>query len=517
MSQRLASRKSKPNSWRHNTTPAIIGKDLLELFSHSMYVDPITIYREYVQNAADAIDEAHNVGLLVSTNPGKVEISIDINNRTVRIRDNGAGVKQDKFEEVLTSFGASLKRGTQARGFRGIGRLAGLGYCQELIFRSRSLGESDISEMCWDCRNIKAELHSINSNRSLIDLVDGVVSVRRVDGQDWPEHFFEVELRGAVRLKNDSLLNNLAVYDYLSEIAPVPFSPEFAFGSEITSALSNHIPLGNLDIRIEGISDPVYRPHRNDFQVRGGVHDEFTDVEVRLIPASDEQDGAIAWFLHHGYNGAIPNPQIRGLRLRTGNIQVGGRDVLEELFPEQRFNSWAVGEIHTIDKRIIPNGRRDNYEQNVHFTHLTNHISPIARQISARCRQSSILRNLVHTFRRHEALVNNKLQAITQGGLDPTSRQKQVNEIDELVTRMRGILSRSILPADMQKSLKRSVDKLEKKSEEARTYEGIAEPLTQLSANKRKAYQKIIALIYECSSNHSNAHSLVESILKKLG
>ncbi len=34
-----------------------IGKDVLELLSSAMYVDPLTIYREYVQNAADAIDE----------------------------------------------------------------------------------------------------------------------------------------------------------------------------------------------------------------------------------------------------------------------------------------------------------------------------------------------------------------------------------------------------------------------------------------------------------------------------
>lgn len=36
----------------------VIGKDVLELVSSAMYVDPLTIYREYVQNAADSIDEA---------------------------------------------------------------------------------------------------------------------------------------------------------------------------------------------------------------------------------------------------------------------------------------------------------------------------------------------------------------------------------------------------------------------------------------------------------------------------
>ena len=42
----------------------VIGKDVLELVSSAMYVDPLTIYREYLQNAADAIDDAHAAGTL---------------------------------------------------------------------------------------------------------------------------------------------------------------------------------------------------------------------------------------------------------------------------------------------------------------------------------------------------------------------------------------------------------------------------------------------------------------------
>jgi hypothetical protein len=516
MSQIFVSYKDVVSIWRHTTSPIVVGNDLLELLSTSMYVDWMAVYREYVQNAADSIDDAHRTELLPHSDLGKVEILLDTNSRIIRIRDNGMGISQDDFEERLSAFGASSKRGTQARGFRGVGRLAGLAYCQELIFRTRTSGESDIHEMRWDCRSIKAILRATDNTSRLEDLVNNVVSIRDVDGKGWPDHFFEVELRGIIRHKNDSLLNNVAVYDYLSEVAPVPFFPDFAFGEHIVSALSGHVSLCNLDIRIEGISEPVYRPHRNGLQARGGLHDHFTDLEVSSIPSTDGQEGAIAWFLHHGYKGAIPVPQIRGLRLRSGNIQVGRHDLLEDLFPEPRFNSWAVGEIHTIDKRIIPNGRRDNYEQNVHFNHLINHISPIARQISTRCRQSSVLRNHLQDFHRRETLAKEKLQAISQGSLSTIDRQKLLREIDELTVEMRRILSRNIITADVQKSLKRVVDKIEKESVKLRADDIIAEPLAQLSASKRNAYQHIFALIYECSSNKANAHSLVERILGKL-
>ncbi len=46
--------------WSDRKESIVVGKDILEILSSAMYVDPLTIYREYVQNAADAIDEARN-------------------------------------------------------------------------------------------------------------------------------------------------------------------------------------------------------------------------------------------------------------------------------------------------------------------------------------------------------------------------------------------------------------------------------------------------------------------------
>ena len=51
------------NSKTNNTKSIVIGKDILELLSHAMYVDPLSVYREYIQNSADSIDEAKNFNL----------------------------------------------------------------------------------------------------------------------------------------------------------------------------------------------------------------------------------------------------------------------------------------------------------------------------------------------------------------------------------------------------------------------------------------------------------------------
>ena len=46
------------DDWVAIENQPLIGKDVLELLSSAMYIDPLSIYREYVQNAADSIDAA---------------------------------------------------------------------------------------------------------------------------------------------------------------------------------------------------------------------------------------------------------------------------------------------------------------------------------------------------------------------------------------------------------------------------------------------------------------------------
>ena len=69
---------------RHELPEIVIGKDVLELVSSAMYVDPMTVYREYIQNAADAVDAARADGQLAPGELGRVEIAVEPGSRTVR-------------------------------------------------------------------------------------------------------------------------------------------------------------------------------------------------------------------------------------------------------------------------------------------------------------------------------------------------------------------------------------------------------------------------------------------------
>lgn len=504
--------------WAPLGDQVVLGKDVLELLSTSMYVDPMTVYREYVQNAADAVDEARRAGLLAENEKGEVAIHTDAGARSIRIRDNGTGIPWSRFGDQLAALGASGKRGTAARGFRGVGRLAGLGYCQELIFRSRVDGEGLVSEMRWDCRRLQSALRAPDFEGGLADIVQYAVTVRRVKAQGEPARFFEVEMRGVVRQKNDRLLSGPAIAEYLAQVAPVPFHSAFSFGAEIASALETHVSLGLVHLTVNGVEEPVYRPHRDIFIVGKEKEDAFTSLEFFEIPGVDGGTAAIGWLLHHGYIGAIPQEAgVKGLRLRVGNIQIGDTNLLDELFPETRFNAWAVGEIHVIDPRVVPNGRRDHFLSNVHYSNITNHVATVAREIARRCRTSSIRRKWFREFELELDDAQTKIDILKQGSLGTSEREKITRSVRECLATMGKIVEMDVLAPDGAQRLQPALDTLRRQLEKEQGTKETAEPLARLPAGKRRLYEKMFALIYDCSANQIAAKALVDRILLKIG
>jgi Histidine kinase-, DNA gyrase B-, and HSP90-like ATPase len=369
--------------------PVIVGKDIFELFAGAMYAEPLSIYREYVQNAADALDEARSKGLS-GPGPNDVEIWLDHSERSVRIRDLGVGVPGSHFVKRLTSIGASRKRGTAARGFRGIGRLSGLGYCQELVFRSRAKGDAKVKEMVWDGRALRDRLRSTDYDGSLSDLIKEVATVGDIPGAEYPAHFFEVEMRKLLRVKNDVLLNEEAVRSYLSQVAPVPFSPNFKLGRKIQAWLSDRTKSQPVSVVLHDGQGPIYHRATNSFPVSPKVFDEFRDVTFLEYVDSNGDALAVGWTLDHSYAGAISRKiGLGGIRLRKGDVQVGDEQLLSFVFPEARFAQWVVGDIHVVHSRIVPNGRRDDFEHSPALAELQEHLRDLGRTLTANIRERS--------------------------------------------------------------------------------------------------------------------------------
>jgi len=369
-----------------------VSKDIFELLSIAMYPDPLALYREYIQNAADAVEQGIREGIYSGRTSPRIDVVIDVDKRNVKIRDNGVGISNRDFVGILTALGGSAKRGTKARGFRGVGRLAGLGFCQELVMSSKSVSDSQVYQLTWDCKKLKQLLRDPQCKEDLNGVARQIVKITHSPAKG-AEHFFEVELRNVVRFRNDLLLNEAEVSSYLSQVAPVPFSPVFRFGEELNTQLTSQAALQTFCIFINSGKEPLFRPFQDEFDVRKGLKDKFSSVDFFPIEGVSGDRDAFGWILHHSYLGAIPDRLgIKGLRLRSGNIQVGDSKLFEEAFIESRFNSWSVGELHTTSNNLLPNGRRDALEFNIHAQNLFTKLQPLTKQIATKCRVSSAAR-----------------------------------------------------------------------------------------------------------------------------
>lgn len=91
-------------------------KKLMELMINSIYTNKDIFLREIISNASDAIDKLHyqsliNTDIKVDKDEFAINVSIDKENRTLTISDNGIGMNYDQLENNL---GTIAKSGSSA-------------------------------------------------------------------------------------------------------------------------------------------------------------------------------------------------------------------------------------------------------------------------------------------------------------------------------------------------------------------------------------------------------------------
>ena len=233
------------------STPQI-GKDVIESLTLGMYEDCRFIYREYIQNSADAIDKAVENGL-ISRDEGNIFVDINSDKRTISIHDNATGVSEKEVLDVLRNIARSSKERGEDKGFRGIGRLGGLGYCSKLIFETSYYGEPVKSIMTWDAELLKFIINDRTSHEEAVEVLEKVTELTTAK-EKAEEHYFRVILEDVT---SDELLDCESVSDYLSMVAPVDMSSQFIFRNVINDFKKKHgIVVDTYNIFVNG--DQIY-------------------------------------------------------------------------------------------------------------------------------------------------------------------------------------------------------------------------------------------------------------------
>jgi len=369
----------------------VIGKYILDSLSIGMYNHPLMLIREYIQNATDAIDEFRKRNGLLGYDP-KIEIQIDGITHCLKIIDNGSGISSNQSWEILHDIGNSKKRLNENRGFRGIGRLGGLGYCDSLIFKTKFFGEELCTVSSWDCCKLGKLIKSDNHYDTQGILKEIISFEQQKYDRDIEGHFFEVEMVN-LNSSRDMLLNVPLIKEYIASVAPVSFNKkQFSFGNEIEAELKKRIPnYETYKIAVNG--EQIFKPYADEIRLRGDKKDRISGIDFINFNI-DGRSLAFGWMARSKLLGTISShSNFDGIRVRRDNILVGDNQLLSEFFREKRFNNYLVGEIYTVDEHLIPNSRRDDFEDNKEKDDFyESFIKNIGLPISKRIRQISIER-----------------------------------------------------------------------------------------------------------------------------
>lgn len=370
-------------------TPFKAGMYLLETLTSGMYNDPLSIYREYIQNSVDSIDQSDRP-------PKEAEIKIELNpfQKSVTIYDNGDGIPTKTAESTLSSIGSSGKFGTQQRGFRGIGRLGGIAFAKKVIFRTTAIGESVISTQEWDCENLRKLLRTPEHSSMTIEGLFSRVSIfsQQKDTSIKKVSFFEVQLLDVESFR-DYIFDIQRIKKYLVQVAPLPFDPKrFSFHEEVQRFLTENVPMyGEYKITLN--DEQLFRPYSDELSITSKQRNDQIEAVKLFTLKYNGTALAYGWYgKRRDFLGSIrKGAAVSGLRVKVGNLQVGDQHLLDHCFRENRFNSYTVGEIHVCDQSLLPNSRRDDFVDNKEKAVLFNLIEreiglPLSKEIRRQSR-----------------------------------------------------------------------------------------------------------------------------------
>ena len=348
-------------------TESIIGKNVIESLTTGMYENPLFVYREYIQNAADAVDHAVKSGVLQK---GEEAISVRIDNerQEIIIEDNAIGIESAKAFSILRNIAKSTKQKGIDKGFRGIGRLGGLAYCQKLTFETSCKGEDVKSIVTWDAEKLQNLINDTEDKSSGEEVVKEVTSFDSKK-EDKDEHYFKVVMED---VNLGDLLNIDEVTNYLQMVAPIDINSSFLYKKEIQKYMNEHqLSVDTYNIYING--DQIFKPYNSkiySFDKAGNKKTAGNVYQVNYFNRKSASGEPLfrGWFSMTSLEGHIPSANLaRGIRLRSANIQIGDSEICKKFFTstsDQRFSFYFFGELHALNSKLIPNSRRDYFEDN---------------------------------------------------------------------------------------------------------------------------------------------------------
>ena len=313
---------------------------------------------------------------------------------SLTIRDNGAGIPLKSAVQILTNIGASTKSHTTEAGFRGIGRLAGIGFTESLTFITKAKDEKSETVVEFNSALMRELMSPASASASLSaeDVLKHCITIDTRIAADPADHYFSVRLQGW----DDAPIecrDARALEDFLTQVAPVPYDAAFRQGKEIVKACADAglVRIEQVEIVLEDGGHPpkhITKPYRDTLKT--STNEQGAAIEWK-------PESGTKWWGWVGYKsetGTYTEDRVLGMRVRVKNIQIDGNELFRTIFRDQaksdiRFQDWFVGEIFVKPGFLVPNARRDSFEEDANWKLVKSELGLLAKKLIAEGRRVS--------------------------------------------------------------------------------------------------------------------------------
>lgn len=492
-----------------------VGKYTLESLTTGMYSDPKIVYREYIQNCVDALENAVAQNL-IEPQSMRIDVIVNAEDSVISIKDNGTGISSNNAVSTLMNIGNSQKRHTNNRGFRGIGRLGGMSYCDTLVFTTSAEGEDVKTVVEFDCKKLRQLLVPGAHEDLDLSAVLNVVTTIKQEYEKSDKHYFMVEMINVNTFSD--LLNIDLVRNYISQVAPLPYkSRQFIYNSSLHKFLEDKgYNVEEFPVFVgESIEDlePIYKPNRHRYHSDRNKmkNDEILQMNYFDVIV-DGEVFALGWYGDCNWFGSISEHEIAGMRVRKGNILIGDSRTLNSIFKESRFNGWTQGELFIVTDKLIPNARRDDFEQTPEYFKFIKILQEkVGNEIIKKIREASSLRNdnsakVLNDVSRQVGDANLAIEEGFNSSIDKTRLIDRLKEADSTLQRTK--VKPELQP--QKETLQKQINDVISEVTESSNYK-----INKINSGIDKKSKKLLAIVSDILSQKL-AKQLVDEILEEI-
>ena len=326
----------------------IVGRNLLETITSALYESPIILFREYVQNSLDAYNDATKNRGKEKFSDFKVEITIDKEDRKITIIDNGYGIENtEKFMQDMLSFGNSSKADrSQFIGFRGIGRIAALPFCETLIFENKIENATNIDVCTWQGAKYRELLNSDATDnatfeqtvRSIVDIESKLCKVDNI-------HYFKVEIIN-YSPEIEELMEQFNFKASLTRLLPIKYSDSFKSSKKIEAKYKEFMNEDLSDFMCSVILDgnELSKSYSDDIHV---LDSDIIFWEIREKSNGNQKPGdkiGLLWFAFNKKMVASKDNDY-GIMVRSKNVLMGNNDTFATLCANSKEHVGTYSEL----------------------------------------------------------------------------------------------------------------------------------------------------------------------------